>query len=337
MVATVRVMSAEEIAARPGGEAPFLRLPEPGGVVFAERRMRLLQRAAGHPMQDYLRFVAAVAAAQRDALAGHPPVPVPDGDALDRAARAGVPPLQADDWARDPAWRGVARAIATAVAAEAPPAARPVLQRVAGADDAWLEQQADALVGGTATGLDLAAAPLVAAGLQVHFQHLVLETARQHRAGGDPFGRLAEPGRCPCCGSLPVAGITRDVAGAAGQRYLHCALCDSEWHHVRGQCTRCGSRQGMAYQALESADGEADPARAAQAAVQAETCEACGHYLKLMHSDRDPFVEPLADDLASLTLDLLVADAGLQRHGVNLMLLFGDPDATPPPDPPGDP
>jgi FdhE protein len=27
-----------------------------------------------------------------------------------------------------------------------------------------------------------------------------------------------------------------------------------------------------------------------------------------------------------VTLDLLVSEAGFQRHGVNLMLLFGDPD-----------
>ena len=33
------------------------------------------------------------------------------------------------------------------------------------------------------------------------------------------------------------------------------------------------------------------------------------------------------DDLASLTLDLLVSDAGFERHGVNLLLLFGDADA----------
>ncbi|MES1163404.1 MAG: formate dehydrogenase accessory protein FdhE [Rhizobacter sp.] len=33
----------------------------------------------------------------------------------------------------------------------------------------------------------------------------------------------------------------------------------------------------------------------------------------------------MADDLASVTLDLLVSEAGFQRHGVNLLLLFGDP------------
>ena len=47
--------------------------------------------------------------------------------------------------------------------------------------------------------------------------------------------------------------------------------------------------------------------------------------------DKDAHAEPVADDLASLTLDLLVSETGAQRHGVNLMLLFGDPDASPPP------
>jgi FdhE protein len=32
----------------------------------------------------------------------------------------------------------------------------------------------------------------------------------------------------------------------------------------------------------------------------------------------------VADDIASLSLDLLVSQTGMQKHGVNLMLLFGD-------------
>jgi len=54
-----------------------------------------------------------------------------------------------------------------------------------------------------------------------------------------------------------------------------------------------------------------------------------------VHGDRDPYVEPVADDLASLTLDLLVAESGMRRHGVNLMLLFGEGAVGPPPDNPG--
>jgi FdhE protein len=42
--------------------------------------------------------------------------------------------------------------------------------------------------------------------------------------------------------------------------------------------------------------------------------------------EKDPEVEPVADDLASVTLDLLVSEAGHQRSGHNLMLLFGEPE-----------
>ena len=36
-----------------------------------------------------------------------------------------------------------------------------------------------------------------------------------------------------------------------------------------------------------------------------------------------PLAEPMADDVASLTLDLLAAQEGLGRSGVNLFLLGG--------------
>ncbi|NBQ86306.1 MAG: formate dehydrogenase accessory protein FdhE, partial [Betaproteobacteria bacterium] len=51
--------------------------------------------------------------------------------------------------------------------------------------------------------------------------------------------------------------------------------------------------------------------------------EDCHHYLKIVSMDKDAFVDPVADDLATLPLDLLSTDAGFQRHGVNFMLLFG--------------
>jgi len=105
---------------------------------------------------------------------------------------------------------------------------------------------------------------------------------------------------------------------------------------VRIKCPHCLSSKSLAYHSLDAADQNDDQdssaSRAALASVQAETCDDCGHYLKMVHTDRDPFVDPVADDLASLTLDLLVSDTGKQRAGVNLMLLFGDPE--PPPDPP---
>jgi FdhE protein len=337
--ATVRVMSPDEIVARGGGETPFLRLPE-RSTVFAERAMRLRQLAAGHPMADYLGFVAEIALAQQRRLGAMPALPLPDADVLDRAARAGRPPLPAEA-GPDPAWRSLLRELLADLRQTAPAATQPALERLAAADDAFLDRQADALLTGVCDGLDLAAAPLVGAALQVLWTHQV--TALQAQSGvavdalrGAPFGRIDDKTVCPCCGSRPTASITRATGELLGQRYLHCSLCSAQWHLVRVQCARCGSGSKVAYQSLAAAaDDDEDGARVAQSAVQAETCEACGHYLKIVHGDRDPFAEPVADDLASLTLDLLVAESGLRRHGVNLMLLFGDGAAGPPRDYPG--
>jgi FdhE protein len=323
--ATIRVMSPEEIAASAGGETPPFHWPEPK-TVFAERRMRLTQLARGHAMADFLLFAAELARAQQAALDAFPSVPLPDAAALDRAAQQGVPPLPAVDWPRDAAWRDALNAIVADLRGAAPAGVQPVLERLEMAGDDWLERQADALLTGVMAGLDLAAAPIVAAALQVYWTHLVAEVRRHHSAGGQPFARLEDAGVCPCCGSRPTASITRTAGGASGQRYLHCALCGSEWHLVRSTCTHCGGTAKVAYQSLEAAAADDGGARAAQAAVQAETCDDCGHYLKILHTDREPFADPVADDLATLTLDLLVSEAGLQRHGINLLLLFGEPD-----------
>lgn len=324
--ATVRVMSPEEIASRAGGEAPFARRPE-RATVFAERAMRLRQKAAGHAMADYLQFIAELAQAQQRWLAQMPALPLPgtddQADALARAAARGQPPVPAADWPLDPAWRAVLRALVADLLPKAPAGARPALERLAAADEVYLDRQADALLQGVSTGLDMAGAPIVAAALQVMWVHVA--------------STLPEPARtddatlCPTCGSTPVASITRTQGGAIGQRYLHCSLCSTEWHLPRKRCPHCLSDKSLAYQSLDAADG--DGSAAAQAALQAETCDECNHYLKVLHTDRDPMADPVADDLASLTLDLLVSETGKRRHGQNLMLLFAET----PPDPPDPP
>ncbi len=333
--ATVRVMSPEEIAARAGGETPYFRWPL-RDTLFAERAMRLRQLAQGHAMGEYLAFIGELALAQQAALGQFPSVPIPDAGALDRAARAGVPPLPASEWPRDPAWQGVLRRIVADLRAKAPAGVQAALDRLETADADALERQADCLLTGVTRGLDMAAAPIVAGALQVYWTHMVLAVQAAHGGSGQPFGRLDDPTVCPCCGSRPVASLALTGGDALGQRYLHCSLCNMQWYLERVKCTHCLSTRQIAYESLDAAgsDDEGSTERAAKAAVQAETCDDCGHYLKIMHSGRDPFVDPVADDLATLTLDLLVAEAGRVRHGVNLMLLFGDAEAAaPPPDP----
>ncbi len=89
---------------------------------------------------------------------------------------------------------------------------------------------------------------------------------------------------------------------------------------VRVKCANCESTRGISYLALDRGNAE-------QQAVSVEACDECGTYLKLCSMERDPAVEPVADDLATLALDLLVSDAGKTSCGVNFMLVHGDAEA----------
>ena len=55
-------------------------------------------------------------------------------------------------------------------------------------------------------------------------------------------------------------------------------------------------------------------------AVRAETCDHCRSYLKIVYQEKDPWVDPVADDLATLALDLLLDEAGYARSGPNFLL-----------------
>ena len=324
---STRLLSPEEIAVQAGQQVPFLNLPE-RATVFAEREMRLRQRADLHPMRDFLLFMAEVTRAQHQVLQGYRLVALPDAAALDIAARLGTPPLPAASWPRDPAWRGGFRRLLELLLPRlAGSPAETVVAALRDADDEWLEQQAARLLTGSMLGLDMAAAPLIAAALQAYWTHLVLTT--QEACGEDrlaPFGRTDDASTCPCCGSRPTASISRIGADMAGYRYLHCSLCSAQWHMVRIKCAHCQKTQGIHYQSLTAIDADESPSQPAKQAVEAETCDGCHHYLKIVHMERDAHVEPVADDLASVTLDLLVSEAGFERHGVNLLLLFGDGD-----------
>lgn len=335
MSAATKLLSPEEIAVRAGEQITFLRLPEAD--VFAEREQRLRQLAADHAMRDYLLFAAELARAQHELLKTSAVLRLPTADEVETAANVGRPLFDAHTWPRDPAWRQGLRALMTSLAARVPAGpAHDLALGLAAASDEHLELQAERLLSGVMLGLDLGTAPLIAAALQVHWTRLIHQTqARDGEAKLAPFGRIDDATICPCCGSRPTASITRIGAEGSGFRYLSCSLCASQWHYVRVKCAHCQGTKGISFQSLEAQDGASpSPTGANPGAVQVECCDQCGHYLKIVHMEKDQQVEPMADDLASLTLDLLVSDTGLTRHGVNLLLLFGDPEPCgPPPDP----
>ena len=88
-----------------------------------------------------------------------------------------------------------------------------------------------------------------------------------------------------------------------GYRYLCCSLCSTQWHMVRVMLA-LRDVESVAYQAIE---GRSE-------AIKAETCHS---YRKIFYQDKDLHVEPVADDLASLMLDVLVGEAGYARASGN--------------------
>ena len=306
------ILTPEEIASQAGSAIPFLRMPE-RSTVFAERAARLRQVAPGHPMEGYLLFIADVADEQQALLNDMPPIRLPAAADMEKSNEHGMPPLNFQTHARDQQWCNVLRHMLRALELRTSGRLNEVVLQLEGRRDELYEAQASKLLAGVTFGLDVAAAPLIGAGLQVYFTHLAIAI------GETSIPRIDVATICPCCGSRPTASIARIGGAEAGYRFLHCALCNIEWHMVRIKCTQCESTKGISYLAID--DGSAVDKKP----IKAEICEECGTYLKICSMDRDPHVEPVADDLASLSLDLLVVETGRQSSGVNLMLIHGDP------------
>jgi FdhE protein len=287
----------------PKGNIPFLRLPD-GRDVFAARARRFHALAEGHALGDYLHFMGRLAEAQQAALDDLPPVPLLTGSQIEVCRLHGLPPLGAQGWQRDPAWRGALKHILAAIGGGSMPAAiGEALARLEGADGEELETLAGALLRRDFQDVPAEVAPFLAAALQVYW------TSMATRIEEKEFGRLEQPNLCPVCGSLPVASIVRVGGDDNGLRYLCCSLCASQWHMVRIKCVNCDSTKGISYFGIEGDAG----------VVRAETCDECNTYLKIMKMEKDPHVEPVADDLAMLALDMLMDQAGRRRSGPNLL------------------
>ena len=321
------LLSPEEIAVRAGQQMPYLRLPV-RGELFSNRATRLRQLAPGHAMHDFLLFAAELAHVQHEVLQDYPEVTLPSLDDLAAAGRAARAPVPAPLWPRDPVWRAAMRRMLELLVPrlQDSPAQAAVRALLAAGDD-HIEGQAELLLSGAA-GLDMSAAPLVAAGLQVYWTNMVLAIQQAHgEARQEPFGRTLDMTTCPCCASLPTSSITRVDATGSNFRYLHCSLCATQWHMVRVKCTHCEGTKGIQYHSLEALATDGAVQDATQASVQVETCDECHHYIKIVRMERDLHVDPVADDLSSLTLDILISEAGYEAHGVNLLLMSSGEDA----------
>ena len=298
---------AQIIPIRSSSEPPAVLAPTAD--VFEARANRFEQLADGHSLGDWLRFLAALSRAQHAALRALPTLPLPDAAARAQAREHRMPALPAQSWPRDAAWHEVLRRLAAAVTPAAPEAPRADLGRIATLPAKRMEALAERVLHTELYGDDAALLPYVGAALQVLWTGLAMRLTPTITA-------LDVPGVCPCCGFLPVASVVKTVGETANLRYLHCALCNTEWNLVRVKCAACDATEGISYREL-AGDAVKQPG-----AVRAETCDSCRSYLKIVYQEKGG-VDPVADDLATLALDILVDEAGYARAGPNLLLVPG--------------
>jgi len=273
---------------------PTLLLPTGG--LFARRAARLRHLAQGHSMAEWLNWLADLAEAQQGALDG----------LADNGLRATLPfaldqaPLHAEQAVLQRDWQAIYTEL-SAHFKQADPTTADALHKKAIACLALAAGQGNPAAR-DATDL------LVAAALQVAW------TGAARHLGLAPTTSIGDRETCPCCGSLPVGSIVIAGEGMAGLRYLECSLCATRWNAVRARCTLCDDGSVVNYLSLEGGSG----------AIQAETCDFCHGYINTCFQNKDIRVDPTADDLASLALDVLVGEQGYARGTPNLFLSEGE-------------
>ena len=277
---------------------PFVHLPDPASI-FSTRSARLGRLAAASDLAPYLNFLAGLSRAQHDIQADLPAATIPDDAAMARAREFGMPPLDREGIARDDAISSVFdRLFDAAGAIPKPQAAAEALARVTKADAGSRIAMALAVFSNALPADAIAEHIFVWAALQVHFARLA--------SALDPAVLVpVADGICPVCGAQPVSSLVVGWPGSHGARFCACSLCSTLWHVVRIKCVLCGSTKGIGYQEIEGEGGT----------VKAETCDACSGWSKIFYQNKAPDTDPVADDVASLRLDLLMREGPYRRGG----------------------
>ena len=104
--------------------------------------------------------------------------------------------------------------------------------------------------------------------------------------------------------------------GAENARLIDCR---TQLAHEGIAAIQCGafhvSTGGIAYQEVEGGQGSAP------GAIKAETCDGCGSWVKQMDQHKNPTLDPVADDVASLGLDALMKGEKWRRAGFDPFLI----------------
>ncbi|EPN9365771.1 formate dehydrogenase accessory protein FdhE [Cronobacter muytjensii] len=275
--------------------------------LYNRRAARLRELAENNPLGDYLRFAALIAHAQEVVLYDHP-LEMDLTARIKAAAEQGKPPLDIHVLPRDAHWQKLLQSLIAELKPEMSGPALAVIENLEKASAQELEAMASALFSADFSAVSSDKAPFIWAALSLYWAQMASLIPGKARA---EYGEARQ--FCPACGSMPVSSMVH-IGSSQGLRYLHCNLCETEWHVVRIKCSNCEQTRDLHYWSLESE----------QASIKAESCGDCGTYLKILYQEKDPNVEAVADDLASLVLDARMEQEGFARSSINPFLFPGE-------------
>ena len=292
---SIKILSESEIKqAANSFQTPAVLFANPKNL-YQRRAKRLRDLAQKHPLSDYLLFAADIVESQLSTLEKNP-LPPQQFEQLND-----IEPLNAKTFKRNSIWREYLTEILDEIKPKANEQVAATIEFLEKASSTELDEMANKLLAQEFNLVSSDKAVFIWAALSLYW----LQAAQQipHNSQVENAENLHH---CPVCGSLPVTSIVQ-IGTSQGLRYLHCNLCESEWNLVRAQCTNCNSHDKLEMWSLDEE----------LALVRAETCGSCESYLKIMFQEKDPHVEPVADDLASIFLDIEMEEKGFARSGLN--------------------
>ncbi|WP_103171633.1 MULTISPECIES: formate dehydrogenase accessory protein FdhE [Paracoccus] len=281
--------------------APLAFLPD-AAAVFDKRAGRFAFLADhGGNLGPYMRFLADLTALQARLARELPAVtPIPS-DRVELARASRMPPIDRMALATDEGMHATLdRFLAEAATLEMPEQARLSLSAVTAsgiADRHWLLEN----ILSDRIPHDSAAPHLfVGAAVQLHLARL---------AGTLDATKLVKirTGTCPTCGGKPATSSVMGTAGIESTRYATCGCCATQWNEVRVVCLCCGSNAAISYRSAETDE----------ATVKAEVCGDCKGWVKILYQVKNASLDPIADDVSSLGLDMLMKDTDFRRGGFN--------------------
>lgn len=262
--------------------------------LYIHRAARLKTLAENNPLSDYLLFCTKIAEQQAKLINQQNTIEAPNLLNNDLA------PLSLENLPLNDIWQDYLSELLNSFS-DTSEQIEAVIQRLKQNNPEQLQEKAISLLQGNFDLVEGNESIFIWSALSVYYSQLANQIKGKAVAENTDQSWL-----CPVCNSLPVASVIQ-LGDNNGLRYLHCSLCESEWYVPRVKCTCCDNMQNIQYFSLDNE----------MAAIKTECCDACHSYLKILDQDKDPHIEVIADDVASLILDIKTEEEGFAKSGIN--------------------